>query len=190
MINNDIKDQLIHATVDLLSESNNVSKITARQIAAEAGTTLGMINYYFDSKDALIDKAVNVLIADRAVELKKIEEKDIPAKEKLIEFLIKMSEITIDFAQFTKPNIPYAMLEREIEEPYHILPMIKEYYGNKKTETECRIISYQLTSYSQLVFYRSEDFKKYSGIDMMDKKQRDQFLQTLVGFLEKDKEEE
>ena len=180
MQSDNVKDQLIQATMKLLTESKNPSKITARQIANEAGANLAMINYYFSSKDELVNIAVNKLMADRANELKEIRDRHIPAKQKLTEFLTTMSDITIDFSELTKPTIPYLLLEGEIELPYYILPMIKECCGDKRSETECRIIAYQLITFSQLVFYRSGDFLKYTGIDINDKKQRDTMFQMIL----------
>jgi len=186
MQSDNAKDQLIQATMKLLSESNNPSKITARQIVSEAGANLSMINYYFNSKDELVNMAVNKLMADRANELKEIRDSHIPAKQKLKEFLITMSDITIDYSELTKPTIPYLLLEGEIELPYSILPMVKECCGDKRSETECRIIAYQLVSFSQLVFYRSGDFMKYTGIDINDKKQRDTMFQTILDIFIKE----
>lgn len=180
MQNDNVKDQLIQATMKLLTESESPSKITARQIANEADANLAMINYYFSSKDALVNMAVNKLMADRANELKEIRDSHIPAKQKLTEFLTTMSDITIDFSELTKPTIPYLLLEGEIDLPYYILPMIKECCGDKRSETECRIIAYQLISFSQLVFYRSSDFLKLTGIDISDKKQRDTMFQMIL----------
>lgn len=175
-----VKDQLIQATMKLLTESKNPSKITARQIAQEADANLAMINYYFGSKDTLLSTAVSMLIADKAVALKEIRDRSAPAKEKLRDFLITLSDITIGYAELTRPTIPYLLLEGEIEVPYHILPMIKECCGDRRSETECRIIAYQLIAFSQLVFYRSGDFSKYTGIDIEDKRQRDGLFQTIL----------
>lgn len=183
MENESVKEQLIQATIRLLVEKKDVSKITARQIVATSGSTLGMINYYFDSKDALITTAVKRLIAERAVEAKAIMSKDVPPRQKLLEFLVKVSDITVEYAQYTKSTIPYVLLEQEIEEPYHILPIIKEYFGNERTEIECRIIAYQLTSFSQIAFYRATDFKKYTGIDVLEQEQRTTLFYTLIGIL-------
>jgi AcrR family transcriptional regulator len=180
--NESVKEQLIQATVKLLLETNDASKITARQIASESKANLGMINYYFTSKDALVHTAVNRLIEERGIQLKEIMNGDTPSKQKLIDFLIKLSDITIEYSQFTKATIPYTLLKREIEEPYYILPMIKDCFGDRKSETECRIIAYQLTSFSQVVFYRSTDFKKYTGIDIMDKVQRDALFHSLINI--------
>lgn len=182
MENESVKEQLIQATVNLLLKTNDASKITARQIASESKANLGMINYYFASKDALVHTAVNRLIEEKGVQLKEIMSSDTSSKQKLIDFLIELSDITIEYSQFTKTTIPYTLLEREIEEPYHILPLIKDCFGDRRTETECRVIAYQLTSFSQVVFYRSADFKKYSGIDIMNKAQRDALFHSLINI--------
>lgn len=178
-----VKEQLIQATIRLLKQSDDASKITARKISAEAGANLAMINYYFTSKDALISIAVDKMIANRAIELEKIKDKDIPAKQKLTEFLLKMSDITVEYAQYTKATIPYVLLEREMEEPYHLLPMVKECCGNKRTEIECRIIASQLTIFSQIVFFRSDDFRKYLGFDIMKEEERRMLLTSMIDIL-------
>lgn len=178
-----VKEQLIVATMDLLNESKNPGKITARQIAEKAGVNLAMINYYFSTKDALVNTGVNRIMAERASELKEIRDSQIPAKQKLKDFLTAMSDITIEYSELTKPTIPYLLLEGEIELPYYILPMIKECWGDNLSETKCRIIAYQLISFSQLVFYRNEDFHKYTGIDIIDKKQRDEMFQNMLEVL-------
>lgn len=180
MHNDNVKERLIQAAMELLTEIKNPSKITARQIANEAKANLAMINYYFSSKDALVNIAVSKLMADRANELKEIKDSDMPAKQKLKEFLVTMSDIAIDYSELTKPTIPYLLLEGEIELPYYILPIIKECFGDKRSETECRIIAYQLISFSQLVFYRSDDFLKYTGIDINDEKQRNALYQSIL----------
>jgi AcrR family transcriptional regulator len=181
-----VKDLLIQATLKLLTTNNNSSKITARQIANEAGVNLAMINYYFSSKDALVNIAVSKIMADRANELKVIRNSKIPAQQRLKEFLTTMSDMTIDYAELTKPMVPYVLLEGEIEQPYYILPMVKECFGDKRSETECRIIAYQLISFSQLIFYRSDDFLKYTGIDINDKEQRDASFQTILDIFMND----
>ncbi|WP_033165386.1 TetR/AcrR family transcriptional regulator [Clostridium sp. KNHs205] len=176
----DVKDSLIQATVKLLSNNKNSRKITARQIANEAGVNLAMINYYFSSKDALVNLAVSQIMSERAEELKVIRNSKITPRQRLKEFLITMSDMTMDYAVLTKPTVPYVLLEGEIELPYDILPMVKECFGDKRSETECRIIAYQLISFSQLIFYRSIDFLKYTGVDINDKEQRDALFQTIL----------
>ena len=109
-----------------------------------------------------------------------IRNSKITPRQRLKEFLITMSDMTMDYAVLTKTTVPYVLLEGEIELPYDILPMVKECFGDKRSETECRIIAYQLISFSQLIFYRSIDFLKYTGVDINDKEQRDALFQTIL----------
>ncbi len=182
MPQDDVKEQIIQATIRLLSETKNPGKITARQIAGEAGANLAMINYYFGSKDALIHAAVGQLMADRANALSQIRDSHVPPQQKLEEFLVAMSDMTIDFAELTRPTIPYLLLEGEIDLPYFILPMVKACYGDARSETECRMIAYQMVSFLQLAFYRSNDFLKLTGMDIADKRQKNAAIQMMMAI--------
>jgi len=97
-------------------------------------------------------------------------------KEQLKEMLYNLCDITISFMQFTKISIPYILLQAEISLPLDVLPLIKEHFLNKKSETECRVIAYQMVSFMQLIFLRSEDFFKYSGIDILKIEQRKKLI--------------
>lgn len=182
MSSDNVKEQLINATIKLLSESKNPEKITARQIVSEANANLAMINYYFNSKNELLKIALGRIMEERADEMKDIFNKPIPPKDKLLEFLITMIELTLEFTNVTKPIISYALLEGDMGPAYIILPVIREYYGNKRTETECRMVAFQLISALQLTFLRNDQFSEYLGIDFQDKQQRNQFVHTLVNL--------
>jgi AcrR family transcriptional regulator len=180
MENENVRELLIQATMKLLSKSDKPTKITARLIAGEANVNLAMINYYFQSKDALVNIAVSRIMEDRAEELKQIRISNLPPRQRLKEFLIAMSDITNEYSELTKPTIPFLLLEGDIELPYYILPMIKEHFGDRRSETQCRIMAYEMISFTQLIFYRSSDFLKYTGVDIDDKKQRNALFQTML----------
>ncbi|GAB2026983.1 TetR/AcrR family transcriptional regulator [Lactovum odontotermitis] len=180
MENDNTKEQLIQATMRLLSENKDASRLTARKIAAAAEVNLAMINYYFGSKDALVSDAVGRLMAEQADRLREIRDSEVPARDKLLEFLVTMSDLTLDFRELTRPTVPYLLLEAELDLPYFILPMVKLCFDDKKTEAESRMIAFQIITFSQLVFYRSDDYQKLTGIDIEDKKQRDAMYQSLL----------
>ncbi len=175
------KEQLIEATLALLEEEGNSSSLTARKIAARAGANLAMINYHFGSRDALINLAVQRIIALHAKNLSSTPPHTASPRDKLTLFLTQMSDITLNYSELTKASIPYVLLQGEMDHPYYILPYITEYFGGMRSEGECRIIAYQLVSFFQLVFYRSEDFRRYSGLDINDKTQRDELIKLYWG---------
>ncbi|ASA21178.1 TetR/AcrR family transcriptional regulator [Paenibacillus donghaensis] len=174
------KEQILGATIHLLNQEGNTSNITARKIAAEAHVNLAMINYYFGSKDALIHSAVDTIINERAQELKQADPPDASARDKLKNFLTQLSDLTLKYTKLTKASIPYVLLQGDIDLPHYILPFIREHYRESRSETECRIIAYQLISFCQLAFYRSTDFMRYLSLDVSDKLQRDDMLDTLL----------
>ena len=64
----------------------------------------------------------------------------------------------------------------EFSLPLDLLPYIKMLFGAKKSETDCRVIAFQMVYTMQLIFYRAEDFHKYSGIDITNGQQLQDFL--------------
>jgi AcrR family transcriptional regulator len=179
MSNDNVREQLIKVTIRLLTESRSPGKITARQIAAEAKVNLALINYYFHSKNELLNIAVSIILENKAEKLMEIYSMDIPAKQKLIKFLTTIVEIIMEYTDILKPHISYILLEGDMSTSLQILPIIKEHYTDK-SEAECRIIAYQLISFLQLIFYRSTEFFKYSGIDIMNREERDKLLQLII----------
>ncbi len=182
-----VKDKILSAAVEILKQTRDASKITARQIAAKAQVNLAMINYYFDSKDALISLAVSSVIKENADTMRSAEKKSGSPKENLRDFLVNLSDITVQFAGLTRPSIPYILLEGELEHPYYILPFIREYFGDSKSELECRMIAYQLVTSFQLIFYRSDDMFKYLGVDILNKEERDKLLDAALDLYFSDK---
>ena len=169
MKNTNSKEQLVSATIKLLSEAEEPSEITARQIAAEAGTNLAMINYYFKSKDELLNIAIGRIIENSAEKFR-TPSADIPPKEQLREMLYFLGNLVIKYSRYTKIFVPYILLQDEIKGPFYILPYLKAYFGETKSELECRIIAYEMLSFMQLIFFRSDAFYQYTGANLTDEK--------------------
>lgn len=180
MIEDNVKERLIQATMDLLDESKSSKKITARKIADAAEANLAMINYYFKSKDELVMIAVSRLIEASAQRQKRIQDENRSPKERLIDFLIATSDTTCEFSDLTRPTIPYLLLEGDFDLSYELLPYVKACLPNQTAESESRLIAFQLVSCLQLTFYRSEDFSRFASIDVMDQTQRHQLCRIIV----------
>lgn len=176
MANIDTKRKLIDTTKQLLLSGTAPGKLTARQISSDAGTNLAMINYCFKSKDELLKNAVEEIITEEFNKYSKAERQDQSPKQQLKELLLHICIIMIKYMDLTRVSIPYLLLNSDIELPYDILPFIKEHYGDRKNETECRVIAFQIVYMLQLVFYRAEDFNKYCAIDIRNERQLTNFL--------------
>ncbi|WKK93627.1 TetR/AcrR family transcriptional regulator [Clostridioides difficile] len=83
------KEQLINATIQLLSSHRDVSSITAREIVAKANVNLAMINYYFKSKEELINISIKKFLKRHMDEYKATHDtKNLAPKQQLREILI------------------------------------------------------------------------------------------------------
>lgn len=158
---------MLKAAEELLMELDTPDEITTRQIAAKAGTNPAMINYCFRSKDELLNMAIGKIIQEAAENWRGSVSPQASPLQRLWNMLWKLCELVLKFWKFTKLSVPYALLQGEIELPFYILPLIREHFGNQKSETECRVVAYQLLSFIQLVYYRAESFQKYCEINVM-----------------------
>lgn len=169
MKDDNIKKALMEAAKRLLSESETPEDITSRQIASLAGTNAAMINYYFGSKDALMSKAVEQLLDAASEIFHAVPDPADSPKERLRKILYEICVVVLKYQSYTKIYVPHLLLEDEISLPFYILPQIREHFGEKKDETRCRIIAYQLVSFLQLAFYRSNEFLHYTGLNLSEK---------------------
>ena len=72
----DNKECIIRATVSLINEKgDDIDEITVRDICKRAGVGLGLVNYYFESKDKLIETCVERIINGIVEKFAEIREK-------------------------------------------------------------------------------------------------------------------
>lgn len=160
------KAALLKATIELLKEAERPEKVTSRQIASRAGVNLAMINYYFGSKESLTSQAVSEILDIAAGVFHSPVNPSESAKERLRHILREICQVVVKYRRYTKLYIPHLLLEDEITLPQYVLPQIRDYFGARKNETECRIIAYEMISFLQLTFYRADAFMRYAGIDL------------------------
>lgn len=177
------KNQLIQSVIELLKECNDVSELTSRKITERAKINLSTINYHFGSKDELINIAVNRLIGEVAHIYFQDANNEKNPRDKLRSFLISICDIIVDYKKYTKEMIPYILLQSEFTQAIQILPLVKECFDESRSNEECKVISYQLISFMQLVFYRSDEFKLFSGINIMNKEERDNLINMQINSL-------
>ena len=183
MKNTDTKQLLLNTTIELLRSAEKPDEITARQIAAKAEVNLALINYYYGSKDALINQGIEKILETAADDWKNTIDGSLPPKRQIELILTSMSDLVFKYSNFTKISVRYEILENEILIPYYILPYIKTYYGNRKTEFELKLIAFQMISFMQVIFLKSEAFYRFSGASISDKKTRDEIIRMQIDIL-------
>lgn len=160
------KAALLKATKRLLEEAEQPEKVTSRQIASRAGVNLAMINYYYGSKEALTSQAVSEILDVSAGIFQTPGNPSESPKERLRHILREICKTVVKYQRYTKLYVPHLLLEDEITLPQLILPEIRDHFGTRRSETECRIIAYEMISFLQLAFYRTDAFMRYTGMNL------------------------
>lgn len=162
------KDNLIEATFSLMEQTDDPLSVTSRQIAAKAGTKPSMINYCFGSRENLIHnvfqkKYLNFVSQDKLSEL---IESDITPKELLKELHYIVAKCLVDNFTFTKAVTGYILFKRDLGQESFSFAYVKKHYDGRKSDEECKLIAYELSTMMQLIIYRKEDIKESFGIDL------------------------
>lgn len=180
----DNKEKIINTVIEMLNEMDDPNKITIRKIAERVGVGTGLINYHFQTREALLNQAVITSMKDIALKLNFIDRSSFEnPEEKLKEIIKELADIAIQNSKFLKISASYELLQGNIQTPLYYMPLLSEIYDGKKDEIELKIMAMQLNSIMQVVFLRAPAFQTYAGIDIYNKSERDRFIDICVNNL-------
>ncbi|MGO0060433.1 TetR/AcrR family transcriptional regulator [Brevibacillus fluminis] len=86
--NSETKDKILQTTLELVKREG-FEGVTVRKIAAESGTNLSLVNYYFGSKDKLISEAIKVLLSSFQSTFEILDDATLAPKKRLKRFLLQ-----------------------------------------------------------------------------------------------------
>lgn len=165
------KEALLNAAEKLMTECDDPSDVTSRAITKEAGVNLAMINYCFGSREALLYEVFVRLqneARQRKPEFDEIAESEISPKEKLIMLHFEVMKMMLKYNKYVKAITKYALLNRSLAANRGSLPFIQAHFGERKTESQCRLIAYEISSIHELAILKQEELKAVCGTDLSD----------------------
>ena len=179
------KDKLIDATFALMEEADDPLNVTSRQIAERAGTKPSMINYCFGSRENLIYQTFQKQYLDFLKEepIAELIASDISPKELLKKLHFIVAKCLVENPKFTKAISPFVLFERDLSKESFSFPYVKKHYAGRKTDRECRLIAYELSSMMQLMICRKDDLKRDFGIDLDNDKELKKYIDMRVDLL-------
>jgi len=175
------KERLMQAAIQLLSEEQDSRKITARRLTERAGVSLGSINYHFQSKDKLLYEAVGRMTYEVAESwLKPVQGFEGDPGGALKMLLKETSRMMARYARLAKITVSSILKEGNFEVPLIIVPLLRNIYTGEKSEQELRLIAFQLVIPMQVALLHDRAFHLYSGYNLYDDRQRDQWIELQV----------
>ena len=179
------KEKLVDATFALMEEADDPLNVTSRQIAERAGVKPSMINYCFGSRENLIyqtfQKQYMGFLKDKDVE--KLIASDIAPKDLLKKLHFIVAKCLVDNPKFTKAITGYVLFNRDLSQESFSFPYVKKHYAGKKTDKECRLIAYEMSSMMQLIVFRKDDIKRDFGIDLNNDEELQKYIDMRVDLL-------
>ena len=179
------KEKLIDATFALMEEADDPLNVTSRQIAERAGTKPSMINYCFGSRENLIyqtfQKQYMGFLKDKEIE--KLLASDLAPKDLLKKLHFAGAKCLVENPKFTKAITPYVLFNRDLSQESFSFPYVKKHYAGKKTDKECRLIAYEMSSMMQLIVCRKDDIKRDFGIDLTKDKELKKYIDMRIDLL-------
>ena len=179
------KEKLIDATFALMEEADDPLNVTSRQIAERAGTKPSMINYCFGSRENLIYQTFQKQYLDFLKEepIAELIASDISPKELLKKLHFIVAKCLVENPKFTKAISPYVLFNRDLSQESFSFPYVKKHYAGKKTDKECRLIAYEMSSMMQLMICRKDDLKRDFGIDLDNAKELKKYIDMRIDLL-------
>ena len=182
------KNKLIEAAFCLMEESDDPLSVTSRQIAERAGTKPSMINYCFGSRENLLYETFQKQYLDflNEAEVSKLIASDLEPKELLKKLHFIVAKCLVENPKFTKAITGHVLFVRDLGKESFSFPYVKKHYAGRKTDKECRLIAYELSSMMQLLIYRKEDIRESFGIDLDNDKQLKKYINMRIDLLLED----
>ena len=179
------KEKLLDATFALMEETDDPLNVTSRQIAERAGAKPSMINYCFSSRENLIyqtfQKQYLNFLEDK--EIAKLIASDITPGELLKKLHFIVAKCLVENPKFTKAITPYVLFNRDLSQDSFSFAYVKKHYAGRKTDKECKLIAYEMSSMMQLIICRKEDIKKDFGIDLNKEKELKKYIDMRIDLL-------
>ncbi|MDP4152903.1 MAG: TetR/AcrR family transcriptional regulator [Bacillota bacterium] len=185
------EEKIIQAAIDCI-EQYGVKDTTIRRIGEMAGVNSAAVSYYFRSKDALIDRALNETL-ENAFGWKDFEYTEaMPLKQQLYEIFSFFSINTMRFPKLTQAHF-YEIIAngnydtKPTEKINAFLEKIAGEVKRKKPEMDdmkIKLSLMQLTAATLLFFSTFADiFDGFSGLDMDDAIERKRYVMHLIDSL-------
>jgi AcrR family transcriptional regulator len=187
----DKKKQIIDTTIRLIQEKgSNPREITVREICKEAGIGIGEINYYFQSKENLIEQCVQQIIGTVIANFGEVispypvtspVEKLKYAANATVSFLYSNENISrISMLTDLANSKPGDNTEQTVAA---FLPLIENACREKGIKRDSKRISMTLIMVLQGVFLRTERIKADLNVDMRNPDERKKFVDSLIDQL-------
>lgn len=179
------REKLLTATTMLMEKMDDPFLVTSREIAKAAEVKPSMINYCFGSRENLIYNVFQRLYESFLSEsdVTAIIKSDLSPKDTLKELHFIVSRCLIQNYKFTQAITGHVLFKRDLGKEAFSYKYVCKHYNGTRSEKECRLIAYELSTMFQLIIYRKDDIKRDFGIDVEDEEVLRELINKRIDLL-------
>lgn len=183
-----MKEKILASAIDCIEEQG-LPAITIRSVAARAGVNSAAINYYFDTKEALIEEAlVRTLGEFKRIPEETLLAEDLDPRVRLRSFYAALFDSLIRWPRIVRAHLQSPLLEANYGTPFvdmfnsfltDLLRRLEEIpLGAKLQNLRLKII--QSTSAVLFPGLMPGFFRYFAGLDFTDPEARNSYIDELV----------
>ena len=182
------KDKLIKATFKLMEDSSDPLNVTSRQIAAAANVKPSMINYCFGSRENLIYQVFQTQYLSflNDDEVQKLLKSDLSPKDILKKLHFIVADVLVHNFKFTKAITPFVLFKRDLSKESFSFPYVYKHYNGSRSESECKLIAYEMSTMMQLLVFRKDELKESFNIDLDNRDELKRYIDLRIDLLLRD----
>ena len=183
-----VKESIIKAATELIEENKgDMSKVTARAIAAKSGVALGLISYHFKSKENLIEMCVQRIVNkilfcfysdDDLSENISDRQRLINRGRRVFDFFFDNKNMTKIFILSDLKNYQPKSNTAAVQSGFKMAIRSTDTDNKKK-----RILGFMLTSAIETAFLTGDRSSEILGYNLDVKEERDKLVEEMVEAL-------
>ena len=177
------RQRILSAATELIRQEAAFEKVSMRQVAQKAGVAVSMVNYHFQTKENLVNQAVQHLVGSVIAASEPTEERE------PIEAMRRHLRGAATFVA-QNPGVSRVSILRDMQRPTGtdntsqvaemVYRQLRELRGGEKSEVELRILALMQVATVQQLFLRAATIKETVGLDFFDEGDRETLLDILV----------
>ncbi len=174
------KERIMDTVVNLLLERKDIHKITTRQIAELANVNSALINYYYQSKDNLVLKAVEICMENMVIKLSDKDFQNETHVNRLKNMIKEISTFAFNNYYLSEIAISAELKHGGINTIQIILPLLKAIFKESKAEIELKVMAMQLVTSMQMMLLNAKEYTEYLSMDIFNDRLRNELLDQMV----------
>ncbi|SHJ69329.1 transcriptional regulator, TetR family [Geosporobacter subterraneus DSM 17957] len=179
------REKMIAVTTELIKQYGDISKITIRDIAEQSGVGIGLINYHFQTKEKLIELCVQRIVNQLIDQFEPLSHSlDMEPIERLRCIFKSAASFIVENPGISRismiNDLTAGFIGDNSDQAAKVyLKILKEAYGESKTDQEIYMIMHMLMSSMQVAFLRNNVIKKHTGIDFANREKIEKFIDNI-----------